>query len=189
MRVRWLAVSAVVLTLASVVFGQDGEKTQPKRGEPFELKARETRELADRNLRVRFDSVSQDSRCPIGVQCVWAGDAAVELTLEKPPAAAETRTLHTSGRFDRETDYAGLVVRLVSLEPNPRDGATIAPEDYRVTLVVDDKAAPHFQTAVSSSISDISSRRLALPHLPPPALARDGSQEGPRRISCYRPLS
>jgi hypothetical protein len=142
-RVRWLAASAIVLTLAPVVFGQDGEKTPPQRGEPFQLKARETRELAEPHLRVRFDTVSQDSRCPIGVQCVWAGDASVEITLEKPPAAAETRTLHTSGRFDREADYAGLVVRLVSLEPNRRDGVTIAPEDYRVTLVVDDKAGPH----------------------------------------------
>jgi hypothetical protein len=79
----------------------------------------------------------------IGSNSVWAGDATVELTLERPPAAAETRSLHTSERFGRETDYAGLVVRLVRLDPHPREGATIAPEDYRVTLVVDNKPANH----------------------------------------------
>ncbi len=134
---------AVVLTLTPVIFGQGGEKTGARRGEPFELKAGETRQLSDTNLQLRFDGVAQDSRCPIGVQCVWAGDAVVELTLERPPAAAETRALHTGERGGRETDYAGLVVRLVKLEPHPREGATIAPDDYRVTLVVDAKPANH----------------------------------------------
>jgi hypothetical protein len=142
-RVARMATAAVVLTFAPVIFGQGGEKAGAKRGEPFELKARETRQLTDTNLQVRFEGVPQDSRCPVGVQCVWAGDATVELTLERPPAAAETRSLHTSERFGRETDYAGLVVRLVRLDPHPREGATIAPEDYRVTLVVDNKPANH----------------------------------------------
>ena len=83
-----------------------------------------------------MEGVTEDSRCPIGVQCVRAGDAVVELTLEKPPAAGGTRTLHTSGRDGREAVYEGLVVRLLDLKPLPREGTTIAPEDYRVTLAV-----------------------------------------------------
>ncbi len=144
--VRLAAAVMGVVTLATIgppatsMVGHNGQQaTEPKRGEPFELKANETRTLADENLRVRFDGVTEDSRCPIGVQCVWEGDAAVELTLEKPPTAADTRVLHTAGRFNRETDYAGLVIRLVDLEPRPREGASIAPEDYRVRLVVDTK--------------------------------------------------
>jgi hypothetical protein len=46
------------------------------------------------------------------------------------------RTLHTNGRFERETEYDGLVVRLEDIKPYPKEGATIRPDDYRATLVV-----------------------------------------------------
>ena len=134
------AICAVLIILASSTVAQTGqEASRPKRGETFELKSGESRQLADENLRVGFEGVTEDSRCPAGVQCVWAGDAVVELTLEKPPTAADRRLLHTNGRFARETEYAGLIVRLVALEPQPREGATIAPGDYRLKLVVDTK--------------------------------------------------
>jgi hypothetical protein len=128
------------VALLGLLAGQaDQQAPAPKRGEPFEVKAAETRRLADDNLSVRFDGVTEESRCPVGVQCVWEGDAVVQLTLERPPAAAEARVLHTSQRFERETEYAGLVVRLVDLQPEPREGGTIAPEDYRVKLLADVK--------------------------------------------------
>jgi hypothetical protein len=143
------AAIVTVLTLASCVgqissvavsMEQNGQRAaEPKRGEPFELKANETRNLTDENLRVRFNGVKEDSRCPIGVQCIWAGDAVVEVTLEKPGTAADTRELHTSERFARETEYGGLVIRLLEVQPHPREGVTIAPGDYRAKLVVDSK--------------------------------------------------
>jgi hypothetical protein len=138
-RVRSLpATTVVVITLVTSLVGQDGQPTgAAKRGEPFELKAHAASRLADENLLVRFERVTEDSRCPVKAQCVWAGDAAIELTLEKPPAAAGTRILHTNERFGRQADYEGLVIRVLDLKPQPREGATIAPEDYRVTLVVD----------------------------------------------------
>lgn len=126
------------MALATSMLGQDSQSAgAPKRGEPLELKVNAASRLSDENLSVRLEGVTQDSRCPVDVQCVWAGDAAVELTLEKPPAAADTRILHTSDRFGRQADYEGLVIRLLDLKPQPREGKTIAPEDYRVTLVVD----------------------------------------------------
>jgi hypothetical protein len=127
------------VALLGLLAGQtDQQPPAPKHGEPFEVKAGDTRRLADDTLSVRFDRVTEDSRCPVGVQCVWEGDAVVQLTLERPPATAEARVLHTSQRFERETEYAGLIVRLVDLQPEPREGATIAPEDYRVKLIADD---------------------------------------------------
>lgn len=132
------AIVLAVMPLATSMLRQDSQTAgAPKRGEPFELKANETSRLTDENLSVRLKGVTQDSRCPVDAQCVWAGDAVVELTLEKPPAAADTRILHTSERFGRQADYEGLVIRLIDLKPQPREGTTIAPEDYRVTLVVD----------------------------------------------------
>jgi hypothetical protein len=133
-----LATTLAVIAFATSIMGQSGQPAgAAKRGEPFELKVHEASRLADENLSVRFDGVTEDSRCPVGVQCIWAGDAAVELTVERPPASTEMLTLHTNDRFGRQAAYEGLVVRLVDLKPQPREGTTIAPEDYRVTLVVD----------------------------------------------------
>ena len=80
--------------------------------------------------------MSEDSRCPTGAQCVWAGDAAATFTLEKPPAAALQRTLHTNGRFARQTDFDNFVIRLEDIKPYPKKDVAIAPGDYRATLVV-----------------------------------------------------
>ena len=107
---------------------------EPEFGRPFEIKAAET--VAIQGLRITFEGVSEDSRCPTGTQCVWAGDAAATLTLERPPAAAEQRTLHTNGRFERQTAFDNFVIRLEDVRPYPREGVAIAPGDYRAALVV-----------------------------------------------------
>jgi hypothetical protein len=103
-------------------------------GKTFEVKAAEV--VTIDGLRITFEGVSEDSRCPTGVQCVWAGDAAATFTLEKPPAAAEPRTLHTNGRYERQTNYDNFTVRLEDLKPYPKEGGSIAPGDYRATLII-----------------------------------------------------
>lgn len=102
-------------------------------GEPFELAPGDS--AAVEGLTVSFQAVTQDSRCPIDVVCVWQGDASVLLSLEAAAEPAATRELHT-GIEPRETSFASYVVRLVSVAPAPRSSAKIEPEDYRVTLLV-----------------------------------------------------
>lgn len=117
---------------------------EPKKvglGTTFELKAGESAEVAAVRLTVTFERVTEDSRCPLKVQCVSEGDATAEVSLAKPPAAKATRTLHTSGRFPQETTYEGLKVRLEDLTPYPKDGVATEPRAYRVSLVVE-KALP-----------------------------------------------
>lgn len=53
-------------------------------GQPFTLKYGETAQLADDPLRITFDKVVEDSRCPVKVQCVWAGRVIVGLTAALP---------------------------------------------------------------------------------------------------------
>lgn len=106
-------------------------------GKPFELKRGQSATVSGAELTVGFEGVSEDSRCPTGVQCVWEGDASVEVTLLKPPAEKATRVLHTSAREPREATYQGLKVRLKDLTPQPKEGAPVAAQEYRVTLVVE----------------------------------------------------
>ena len=123
------SIALVLLAIAS-----HSAVAEPEFAQPFDLKVSEVVTL--QGLKITFEGVSEDSRCPTGVQCVWAGDAAATFTLEKSPAAALQCTLHTNGRFQRQTDYDTFVVKLEDIKPYPKQGAAIAPSDYRATLVV-----------------------------------------------------
>jgi hypothetical protein len=107
---------------------------EPQLGQPFELKPAQAVKIE--GLQVTFDGVTEDSRCPTGVQCAWAGDASASFTLQTPSGPPAQRTLHTNGRFDQQADIADFIVRLEKLEPYPREGVATAPGDYRATLVV-----------------------------------------------------
>src|SRR5262245_19271212 len=123
------SIALVLLAIAS-----HSAVSEPEFAQPFDLKVSEAVTL--QGLKITFEGVSEDSRCPTGVQCVWAGDAAATFTLERPPAAALQCTLHTNGRFERQTDYDTFVVKLEDIKPYPKQNSGIASGDYRATLIV-----------------------------------------------------
>ena len=58
----------------------------PELGQPFDLKPAEVATID--GLQITFEGVSEDSRCPRGTQCAWAGDAAASFTLQKPTGSS-----------------------------------------------------------------------------------------------------
>jgi hypothetical protein len=88
------------------------------------------------DLTLTFEGVSADSRCPIGVQCFWEGDAVVTVKASQPSREPAALELHTAGRFPREGTYGRYRVRLESLTPQPREGEAVPAGDYRAVLVV-----------------------------------------------------
>ena len=92
--------------------------------EPIPVRLGHTLRFGD-GLRITFERVEEDSRCPRLVVCVWAGDAAVRLRLGHPSGQAVV-TLHTT-LDPREVVHAGYAVRLHRLDPEPvRGGARTA---------------------------------------------------------------
>jgi hypothetical protein len=84
-----------------------------------------------------FVDVPQDSRCPIGVQCAWEGDATVVLAVAPAGTSDTTRIeLHTSKRFATTGAYKDLSIHLEKLEPYPHVGVKIPLADYAATLVI-----------------------------------------------------
>lgn len=104
-------------------------------GREFTLRVGETAVVDDTALRISLDKVAQDSRCPVDVQCVWEGDAAVSVVITDP-AAPRSYELHTSGRYATEVTHGAYHVTLVRLDPVPRSTAPLSPGDYRATLRV-----------------------------------------------------
>jgi hypothetical protein len=105
---------------------------------PVELRLSETAafKLDDAPLSIRFEAVPEDSRCPVGVTCVWEGDAVVRLTAVKSADRA-TPELHTNANFAREQFFAGVRIRLVQLAPVPTAAGPVKPAEYVASIVVE----------------------------------------------------
>jgi hypothetical protein len=107
-------------------------------GREFKLRAGHQVTLKREGLRIKFAAVTEDSRCPAGVQCIWAGNAAVRLELSVRGGGSKSLTLNTNGGPSHidEDQYQGYKVKLVELNPYPRSDHQIAAGNYVATLLV-----------------------------------------------------
>ncbi len=101
-------------------------------GETFSLAVGESAAIDGEDLRLTFDGVSRDNRCPKDVQCIVAGAATVvlidgegrELTVDVPPGG------------DAGVELDGYRITVVSVDPQTVSTRRIEPDDYVVTVVV-----------------------------------------------------
>lgn len=104
----------------------------------FQLKIQQVAAIEADYLKIQFLDVSDDSRCPVDVQCFWAGQATVVIGIVKDgnnlgnvnlvlgAASQEQATAH----FD---DYT---ISLLELTPYPQRNQQIELSDYTATLLV-----------------------------------------------------
>jgi hypothetical protein len=85
-------------------------------------------------VRVRFDSVENDSRCPADAACIQAGDAVVGVTVTAADRRRQSYELHTTGATSVVHD--GVTISVEGLDPRPAGSRPIRPADYRLTLRV-----------------------------------------------------
>jgi len=80
-----------------------------------------------------FKSVLKDSRCPVNVTCVWAGNGKVELEILESNENRKTVKLNTTiePKIKSINKY---LLQLILLSPPKVDGVNIGPEEYSVTL-------------------------------------------------------
>jgi hypothetical protein len=120
--------------------------TQPATGvnkeaaldQEFEIKIGQQVSIRREGLKISFTAVAEDSRCPEGVQCIWAGNGKIVLRLSKARKRAGVIRLNTTTE-PKQVDYRGYDVKLVSLNPYPKQNAPIKRKDYVATLMVSRK--------------------------------------------------
>jgi hypothetical protein len=86
---------------------------------------------------VRFSGVAQDSRCPADVQCVQPGSATVLLSVQSSLDAQDVSVDVPPGG-QAEVAVNELMVTVLNLSPEARQGVTINPLEYVARLVVDE---------------------------------------------------
>ena len=129
-----------VLASACVVFlsGYGCSSVQPavvvEPGTSFALAQGQTATVSGTDTRITFKQVREDSRCPVDVTCVWAGDAKIEIVIT-PNGSEGTRIL--SFTSPNETRVGNLRIRFVGLSPVPRQADGNAPRNYLAEFVVE----------------------------------------------------
>ena len=98
----------------------------------FELKAGQTKNIPGSEAKIKFLNVMEDSRCPEGTKCIWAGNAKVKL---RATNKRKTRVFDLN-TAKGATDYSfdGYNIRLVKVEPNVKVNEHIRQREYVVTL-------------------------------------------------------
>jgi hypothetical protein len=114
-----------------------GSPTQPDRvaaGQPFELRLDQTATVD--GLRIRFDAVRSDSRCPMDALCVRAGEAVIAVTLSAAGETSAGRELQTVPAMSQAA-YSRFMITLSQLQPYPRSDRQMQPSDYIATFIVE----------------------------------------------------
>ena len=101
----------------------------------FKLKVGQEVLVKEAGFKLSLNAVVEDSRCPAGVNCVWAGNGKVSLKLSRAKGETASLELNTSA-WPKSGTYRGYEVKLVSLDPYPQKGSTISKDAYVVTLMV-----------------------------------------------------
>lgn len=127
--------SGAIVTILSL--GACGSGTGPtvSLGTEFLLAPTQSATLAGTDLAVRVDSVTADTRCPMGVLCIVAGDANIYLSVLRGKRMPTPTLFHVSSAPASVANGAELI-ELVALEPFRRLQVDIKPEEYRVRLIV-----------------------------------------------------
>ena len=99
----------------------------------FTLARGEARSIEDTSIEVRFNGVSNDSRCPADAFCITGGDAHVNLRVSSGSTSRE-HVLHTGDM--KPVTHDNLAIHLVELSPYPFSSRTIGPDEYRAKLRV-----------------------------------------------------
>lgn len=126
------AAAALVLPLLACRPGPLGPSAPL--GSPFRLGVGESVKIQSSELKLGFDEVLEDSRCPADVVCVWAGTARLRAWLRAPGEPRREIELKTFPRAPLPID--GYTVDVQALEPFPYSNVRIDPRRYVATLIV-----------------------------------------------------
>jgi len=118
--------------IALVVFITDAPA---KAQETLKVRIGQTKTADRGKVRIKFVSVVEDSRCPIGTNCIWAGNAKIKIAVSKGKAAPKIIEL-SSGLKPEATMVYGYGLKFINLSPYPGETVKMAASPKSATISI-----------------------------------------------------
>jgi len=87
-------------------------------------------------LRVKFVELIEDSRCPVDVNCISAGNAKIRIQVRAARGGAARTFEINTGVEPQSITHAGYTIKFTDLTPHPRSNIRINPSGYRATFEI-----------------------------------------------------
>jgi len=131
----WLSI-ITILILPLAACGNTPAEVYADPGEEFSLSIGQSATIKGQSLRITFEDVIEDSRCPSDVTCIWAGRVSCIIKLADG-SAPYRMVLTESGLTDQYTSETYREYQLAfHVRPYPEAGQSIRRDEYRLQLIV-----------------------------------------------------
>lgn len=85
-------------------------------------------------LKIKFIEVVEDSRCPVGVDCIWAGNAKVKVKIIGARSSKEFEFNTNSG--PKGDTFDGWSIVIDELTPAPHANKPLDPKSYKAKFTI-----------------------------------------------------
>jgi hypothetical protein len=131
---KLLKLPPLILILCAAAFA--GGEGRVRDG--VEVRQGKERKVDGSDLKISFLSVVDDSRCPEGVKCIWAGNAKVRMSARNSKDECAEFELNTNLQ-PVAYHFGKYTITLENLSPYPSLKGEMKPRDYTATVVVKKK--------------------------------------------------
>jgi hypothetical protein len=124
----------IIALLVLLSFGSL-QTAQAQSAQNLRIQVNQQKKIPRGNLTVHFVSLLEDSRCPTDTNCIWAGNAKIQVKLRKARGAWQTFEMNT-GAEPQTVTFEGYEFRLVDLDPKPATNVRINRNGYTARLEI-----------------------------------------------------
>jgi len=138
----FLVTSSIIQNTVNLAYGESTQGSKDlvpaKLSIRFQLKIDQTAFIESENIRVTFLNVTEDSRCPSDVVCVWEGQVTILLNIMHNDQDLGDLALTIRGGDETlaAKTFDGYSVQLMQVEPYPKASEPTKLSDYVATLLV-----------------------------------------------------
>lgn len=105
-----------------------------------EIKITQKKCISRKGFHLQLKSVNDDSRCPEGLNCVWAGEVSITIKVYKDKKFIEEKTLTFNSKNREENNkwfenYFSKKIKSVGVLPYPKDGVEVKPKNQYLKVV------------------------------------------------------
>lgn len=99
------------------------------------------KQVTTNDIQLVLDSVNNDSRCPEGTNCIWAGEVTVEISVFDKFQKIENKFLTVSSKNLTENIawlskfYPNQKIKSIQVLPYPKSEVSIDPKRYFVKII------------------------------------------------------